>query len=191
MYAHIILNRAAPISNDTLYKELDRQQINAKFWEPIYDKQSVVRSINLSHKQIVRFAADHNLPEICIMEEDVMFPAADGWAYFQAQKPAKFDLYLAGAYGLNSVELQKVSNGIEPVKIKQFAGLHCYIIDQRYYATFLSMPEDKHIDSQAGKGEFYVCAPFAALQHPGWSSNNQQKVNYNLNIPPECIYGKT
>ncbi len=191
MIAHILINPVRPRPNETLYAELDRQGIDAKFWEPIYDPLNVVRSINLSHKQIVQFAVDHHLPEICIMEEDVMFPAPDGWQYFLANKPEYFDLYLAGAYGLDQQTLQQVGKRTGAIPIGKFAGLHCYIISEVYYDKFLSTPENKHIDDQPIVGSYYVCAPFAALQHPGWSSNAQQMVDYNCDpkiLPPECIY---
>jgi hypothetical protein len=191
MIAHIITNPTRPVVNETLYWELDRQGIDAKFWEPVYDSNDVVRSISLSHKQIVRFAIEHHLPEICIMEEDVMFPAPDGWQYFQRNKPDHFDLYLAGAYGLNRQALIHVAEGNGAVPIHNFAGLHCYIINHTYYERFLAMPENKHIDDQPGLGKFYVCAPFAALQHPGWSSTARRPVDYNCDksiLPPECIY---
>ncbi len=191
MIAHIIINPNKPIPNATLYNELDRHGIDAKFWEPIYDSQNVVRSINLSHKQIVRFAVEHHLPEICIMEEDVMFTAKDGWFYFLANKPESFDLYLGGAYGLNDKAWDRIANTKGAVLINNFAGLHCYIINESYYEKFLGLPDDIHIDNQPGMGVFYVCAPMPALQHPGWSSNAQQHVNYNGDprvLPPKCIY---
>lgn len=191
MIAHVILNPYRATPNMTLEAELDSQGIDAKLWECVPDKNSAVRSINLSHKQIVQFAKDHHLPEVCIMEEDVMFPAPDGWQYFLLNKPEKFDLYLAGAYGLNSTALARIMTGDGPVEINNFAGLHCYIIDAGYYDRFLALPENKHVDDQPGMGAFFVCAPFAALQHPGWSDNARCRVDYNCDpriLPPECIY---
>lgn len=191
MKPHVIVNPYRPHPNVTLENELDRQGIDAKFWEPIYDPSNVVRSINLSHKQIVQFAKDHHLPQICIMEEDVWFPANNGWHYFLENTPFDFDLYLAGTYGLNRLALDRVAAGQGPVEINNFAGLHCYIISGAYYDKFLSLPENKHIDDQPGLGLFYVCAPFAALQHPGWSSTQRCIADYNCDpksLPSECIY---
>lgn len=190
MIAHIIIHPSRPLTKEALYGELDRQGIDAKFWSCIHN-DNVVNSINLSHKQIVAFAKLHNLPEICIMEEDIMFPADDGWQYFQANKPAEFDLYLGGAYGLNATALGLIQRSSGAVEINNFAGLHCYIISENYYDKFLSLPEDKHIDDQPGLGRFYVCAPFAAIQRPGWSSTAQRPVDYNCDpriLPPQCIY---
>lgn len=191
MIAHVIVNPFRPHTNTTLCDELERQGINAKIWQCINDSNNVVRSINLSHKQIVQFAVDHHLPQICIMEEDVWFPAKNGWQYFQQNIPEKFDLYLGGAYGLNYVALNNIQANPGAVEINNFAGLHCYIINSSYYVKFLSLPEDKHIDDQPGFGRFFVCSPFAALQHPGWSCNARQFVDYNCDkssLPIECIY---
>lgn len=191
MRAHVIVNPDNPRPKDELYYELDRQGIAAKIWPCIRDSESVVRSINLSHKQIVRFAIEHHIPEICIMEEDVMFPANDGWLYFQANKPAEFDLYLAGTYGLNFAALNRIANNPGAVEINNFAGLHCYIINDTYYDKFLSLPDNQHIDNQPGMGRFFVCAPFAALQRPGYSYNAKRHVDYNCDkrsLPSECIY---
>lgn len=190
MNAHVILDPFRPYSNETLEKELDQQGINAKIWLAVHDSSSVAKSINLSHKIIVSYAKEHNLPEICILEEDVMFMAPGAWQYFLANKPEVFDLYLGGCYGLNQDAYRRIAEEAGATPIHNFAGLHCYIIDAGYYDKFLAMPEDKHIDDQPGMGRFFVCSPFAALQHPGWSSNNKVMTNYNKKIPLECIYGK-
>ncbi len=191
MIAHIIINPDNPRPKDNLYLELDQQGITAKFWVCVPDRNNVVRSINLSHKQIVSFAKDHLLPEICIMEEDVMFPAQDGWRYFLDNKPHEFDLYLAGAYGLNDAAFTRILKKPGAVAVHNFAGLHCYIIRNTYYDKFLSLDENQHIDNQPGMGRFFVCAPFAALQRPGYSYNAKRTVDYNSDrriLPPECIY---
>jgi hypothetical protein len=191
MIAHVIVNPYRPVPNTTLYNELDRQGIDAKIWQGIHDPNDVVRGIGLSHKQIVQFAVDHHLPQICIMEEDVWFPAGDGWLYFQQNIPKIFDLYLGGAYGLNQTALTRIQRKAGSVEVNNFAGLHCYIINDSYYEKFLSLPENKHIDDQPGMGKFYICAPMAALQYPGWSSNARRSVDYNCNkgmLPDECIY---
>jgi|ERR1044072_1803234 hypothetical protein len=193
MIAHIIVNPNNPRSKDDLYNELDTQGIDAKFWPCIPDSNDVVRSINLSHKQIVQFAVDHHIPEICIMEEDVMFTAPDSWQYFLDNKPQDFDLYLGGAYGLNEAAYSRIRLHPGSVAIHNFAGLHCYIINETYYDKFLSISENQHIDNQPGMGRFYVCSPFVALQRPGYSYNARREVNYNCDVrvlPPDCIYGK-
>jgi len=191
MRAQIIVDAGRPRNNITLEKEMLEQGIDWPTWPIVHDKDNVVRSINLSHKQIVAYAKKYQLPEVCIMEEDVMFTAPDGWQYFLNNKPDNFDLYLGGAYGLNETAYKNIAENPGAIEIHNFAGLHCYIIRERYYDTFLNLPENIHIDNQPGLGVFYVCSPFAALQHPGWSANARTMVDYNCNpreLPPKCIY---
>ena len=61
-----------------LLEELIRQKAPYILWPIVEDKNSVVASINKSHKQIVAFAKKQNLPEILIGEDDLCFPATDG-----------------------------------------------------------------------------------------------------------------
>lgn len=191
MIAHIIVDPHRPVDNMTLYNELKTQQIDWRMWSCVRDTQNVIRSINLSHKQIVKYAKDNGLPEICIMEEDVWFMAPGAWQYFLRNKPADYDLYLAGAYALNPLAKKRLEEQHGPVEIHNFAGLHCYMISERYYDRFLSIPEWKHIDDQPGMGVFYVLFPFAALQHPGWSSTSRNpKSDYNCSIPLHHRYEK-
>lgn len=192
MKAHIIVDRYRPKENLTLRNEMRKQGIDYQIWCAVHDTSSVVTAINRSHKIIVEHAKREKLPEILIMEEDVWFPAADGFQYFLRNTPkVPFDLYLGGCYGLNQGARNRLE-AEEPgaLSIHNFAGLHCYIITSNYYSKFLSIPDNEHIDNQPGMGNFFVCFPFAALQHPGWSANNRMDVDYNTphQIPIDYVY---
>lgn len=167
---------------------LQEQGIEFEVFTGLHLEHSVVESINLSHKSIVKIAVEENWPEVCILEEDVWFPSPDGWKYFLANKPPVFDLYLGGVYGLNQGAQKRLEQGKGALEVHNFAGLHCYIISERYYQKFLSIPQNVHIDDQPGMGTFFVCYPFAALQRSGWSANNGMIVNYNTQITVEQIY---
>lgn len=158
---------------------------------------SVQACINRSHREAVRFAKVEGWPKVCIMESDVWIPALDGWQYFLGHTPPSADLYLAGVYTKQG-ELRREFNNMRSseeaaaMPIKNFAGMHCYIIDQGYYDTFLASDPSEHIDvAQDGRGQFYVCYPFAALQRPGWSANHrdQEKVSYNGELLSDDVYG--
>lgn len=138
----------------------------------------VERCINASHKNLVALAKFHNLPEACIMESDVWFPAADGWAYFIRNKPDIYDLYLAGTYhGFTAAD------GPHPYYyVDRPAGFHCYMIHSKYYDQFLSTPDELHIDDAQQGGLYRLCFPFAALQHKGWSANAKKEVDYNTDL---------
>lgn len=184
-------NRAR--ENTTLLKELKDQRIVPMYWNSVPDPQNVVRSINLSHKQIVRFAKKNHIPRICILEEDVMFTAPGAWLHFLNNIPKEYDLYLGGAYGLNRMAIKRISEETSnpTPEIHNFAGLHCYIIHERYYDRFLDQPENQHIDNQPGRGVFKVVYPFCALQHPGWSANNKCEQDYNQYYTQIDLYGTT
>lgn len=187
MEVHLIYdNRPQPDKMILLSEEIQKQRIVlAKIWEPILSN-SVVESINATHKAIVRYAKEKRLPEICIMEDDNYFPAIDGWEYFIKNKPDRFDAYMAGTYLINRPE----DYSPPVIKVDGWVGNHLIIISQKYYETFLSVPDNEHIDvAQNGRGDFYVCFPFAALQRPGFSANCRVEVNYNSSLKKEWIYG--
>lgn len=141
----------------------------------------VIPSISASHKMIVRDAKERNLPMCCIWEQDCMIPAKNGWKCFLEQMPPwKWDIWCAGTYGLN-----------RPItgKTDKLNGIHCYIINERFYDTFLSVPEDQHLDvALDGLGLYYLAYPFIALQRPGWSSNSRDFSDKNADLLKEDIY---
>lgn len=168
-------------------KEVHRQGIQQyNFWPANYVGETVEAAINQSHKQVVALAKEMGWDEVCIMESDVMFPAADGWKYFLMKQPlpGSYDLYLAGTYG--EVLYHKLY-GYPYTDIP--CGFHCYIIDSRYYDTFLATPAEQHIDSAQRGGVYRLCYPFAAIQRPGWSANAKKKVDYNVKLQRHDVYG--
>jgi hypothetical protein len=165
--------------------EMNRQGITEyNIIKPVYHK-IVVNSINLTQKSIVREAKERGDEMVCIMEQDIWFPNKSGWKYFLENIPADFDMYSGGTYGIDT----RFEYKPPVVKVNLFIGHHCVIVHSKYYDKFLETNETKHIDTeQEGKGDFYVCFPFAALQRPGYSFNNRDKVDYNSILKPEYIY---
>lgn len=166
-----LFNRLEP-----LVEEMHRQGINYKIWDAVECKDSVIKSINLSHKQIVQYAKDNGLKEIAIGEDDLFFPAPNGWQFFLRNKPEKYDLYLGCTF--------------MPLHAKSVCGFHLYCIHEQYYDKFLSIPDNVHIDTAQDelKGHFEFCYPYPALQRPMWSANNRAEVNYNAVLNKEDIY---
>lgn len=159
-----------------LMDELSNQNINnAVIWEATINLETVEASINKSHKDIIRWAKERDLDEVCIFEDDLMFQDQYSWQTFLENKPAEFDLYLGGTYGMEKVEEE---DGV--YKARSFAGFHCYICSKKFYDKFLEVPDCDHIDvTMAGRGDFYVCKPMVAYQRPGYSSTARKFVNYN------------
>lgn len=168
---------------EPLIAELERQHIeNYEIW-PCILMPDVVHSINSSHKMIVKDAKEKGLPEICIMEDDVMFPNEKGWEYFLSNKPPVYEIYSAGNY----MAFQRPPKH-GAMRVDEIVGFHCYMVHSSYYDIFLKTPVDQHIDT-AQKGKLmYVAYPFPALQRAGFSSNNKAVCNYNAVLKQEDIY---
>ena len=164
---------------EALMKEFEQEGIkDFKIWDIVEDSKSVVTSINLSHKRIVSWAKKEGLSEVCIGEDDLCFSAKGGWQHFLRNRPKEFDIYSAATY-------------VEDTNDKNIlCGFQLYVVNNSFYDAFLSVDDKLHIDTEVAnlKGFFHVCRPFAALQRPGWSSNNMAQVNYNSLLKPEDIY---
>lgn len=169
-------NRLDPLLNEFAEQGID----DWKLWNPIECTDSVVKSINLSHKQIVQDAKDRKLKEVLIGEDDLMFTCKGAFDYFLRQKPEIYDLYLWGTY-------------IPPISNNMVCGFQLYMVFEKFYDQFLSLPSDIHIDTGMGvlKGDYHFCYPFPALQRSTWSSNNKAIVNYNAVLKKEDIYDNT
>lgn len=165
---------------EPLMLELERQGIKEGEFEiwPCLLLNDVVSAINKSHKMIVEDAKEKGLSEVCICEDDLFFPAQDGWQYFLRNKPLEYDIYVAATY-------------ILPVELKKLCGFHLYCVSSKFYDTFLSTPNNVHIDTYFDTipGDYHICYPYAALQRPGFSSNNKAYTNYNAILKDEHVYG--
>jgi hypothetical protein len=175
-------NHPEPDRLDRLLAELTRQGLDADkvdIWPCIRGRETVEASINASHKMLVRMARELGLPEIAIMEEDVHFPAPDGYSYWMENLPAgDWDIYFAGTYD------SRVGD-----RVPRPRGMHAYIIRSWFYDKFLAVDPTEHIDQALRDlGDFRVCYPYAAIQRPGWSVNKREEVDYNKPLAPEDVY---
>jgi len=153
-----------------LRKEIEEQAISDYIlWDGVY-LPSIKASINAAHKQIVEYAKLAEWPEVCIAEDDIKFSGNGAWDYFLKQKPDDFDIYLGGIF-LGGTDQNNI--------VKDFTGLTMYVVKERFYDTFLSVPADDHIDRLLGGiGKFVVCSPFVVTQYDGISSNTGKMETY-------------
>lgn len=154
--------------------------VDYEIWFGIHDKHSIVRTINLSHKQIVEYAQLRGDKMVCIAEDDILFTHPDSYKYFLDNIPQDFDIYLGGIY----------TGHIEPDNsVKSFTGFHLYIVHERFYETYLSTDKDTHIDiSLANLGKYILCNPMAAIQLNGFSSNTGKEMNYDFLLANKQLY---
>jgi hypothetical protein len=121
------------------------------------------------------------LPEVCIMEDDCFFFASGAWEYYLSKKPEDFDIYLGNVFhGLN-----------EDNTTDDWCGMTLYVIRQRFYPTFLNLPDMNHIDrSLAGKGKYIVCDPMVCSQRAGFSDNKLHWDSYERYLEGKRLFGK-
>lgn len=166
-----------------LLKELATQGIESyNIWEGVYGKKSMVANINAAHKQIIQWAKDNGETKVLIFEDDIKFCDEGAFQYYLDNEPDDYDIYLGGIY------LGQIKDRI----VKQFTALHCYMVHERFYDTFLNAPDDRHIDhALTGAGKYVVCDPMIAVQYDGWSDNSQKYCNYQIILESKNLYRKS
>lgn len=181
MTFHVIHDEKRKDRYELLMKEFETQSITDYKIFPAIKAPTAVQGISRAHKQIVYYAKENNMPEILIGEDDVKFTAPNAFNYFLENKPPDFDIYNSGIY-FGVIHPDNTTN--------HFASLHCYIIHERFYDTFLATDETKNIDKALkGKGKFVICNPFAAIQHTTFSDNKKKLVNYSSFLKGRELYG--
>ena len=157
-----------PQRRHLIKSEVDRLNIRAVLWDAVV-LPNTITAISQSHKKIVRNAKICGKKLCAIAEDDCIFTSENGWNYFLENLPQDFDIYLSSFY--SGVPLEDKS-------LHGFSGLTCYVISERFYDTFLSLPENKNIDrAMTGMGKFLFCDPFVTKQRNGYSFHRKKEVN--------------
>lgn len=170
MVANILTLPSSKDRHSLIIDELVSQGIAARFWYGEIAKYRVANGIARSHKKIIRHAKYAKEREVLVMEDDVAMTHPKSLSFFLDNKPTEFDIYLG-----------TISGGfIQPDNsINKFSGLLLYIVHERFYDRFLSLPEDKDIDlALEGKGRFIVCNPMVAVSHDIYSTHHKKVMNY-------------
>ena len=154
--------------------EMLEQDIDFKVWDAIYNPKDGKEGCCRSHKQIVQYAKDNGLKYVAICEDDIVFSSKGAWDFFLKSIPKSFDLYLGCSY---SYSHHKYINGVVS---NYFDSLTLYIVHERFYDDFLSVPNNVHIDCSLsnfiGKKEILICQPYVCKQTDGYSFNQQKVV---------------
>lgn len=156
-----------------LCNEAKVQGFAFKLWEGIEEFNTSAMNINKAHKRIVQWAKDNKMKKVFIAEDDIVFSAPGAWDYFRSKEPDSFDLFYSMIYS-GQIEGNRIMNG--------FSGMTLYVVNERFYDFFLSIPDHVHIDRWLGQyafeKEYYVCDPFVARQMGGYSDNLKMSMTY-------------
>jgi hypothetical protein len=152
-------------------KELNEQGISDyKVWDGIHDANKV-RAISRAHKQIVQYAKDNGLPEICIAEDDLCFLAKGSFDYYLHNKPTEFSIYMGGLSNILKREGDYITD---------FRGMTLYTVHESFYDKFLSVPETVNIDAGLkGFGKYYLCPKIVCSQRAGFSYHKKRHKDYS------------
>ena len=162
-------------------KELDEQGI--EFWEliPAVKGESPIRNIAKAHKECIRRAIKADLPQAIILEDDVKFVCPGAFNRFldlslQLDTNTEWDVFISGSYEYKTLNQQEYYR-----PLSRFSGLHCYMVNKKFYQRFLDLPEIVNIDKEISKAKanIWMAHPMLALQHDGFSDNVKKVTNYN------------
>lgn len=149
------------------------QGFGYRVWPGIIVKHNNKMGINRAHKQIVQYAKDNMLRYVCVAEDDIKFFAPGAWKYFLDNIPDDYDIYFSMIYN-GQIENNRI--------MSVFSGMSMYIVNWRFYETFLSLPDDCHIDRDmiggiTDKYKFMVCDNFVCEQIGGKSDNTKTSID--------------
>lgn len=183
MVLNIIHNPERTDRFNLLQKEIQEQELQVRMWPAIIHPLIPFAGISKAHKNIVSYAFQNDIPEICIGEDDLHFFAPGAWKYFVDNKPADFDLYLGGVFYGHIGEDSLVTD---------WCGMTLYIIKRRFYDTFLRLNEYNNLDRElANKGRYVVCNPFVVTQHGGYSDNKKRiQESYDEYLTGRKLFGQ-
>lgn len=171
---------------ESAIRQAKEQGYYLRFIEGIEIRTDRKQGICLGHKSIIRDAKENGYPMVCVLEDDTVWFASGAWDYFLENIPEDFDIYFSMCYVC----------AIEENRIKGvFSGMTCYIVHERFYDFFLSIPDSCHIDRHLGLTanihKYIVCPKFVCYQFGGKSDNNQMIVeSYDSYLVDRKIYGK-
>lgn len=165
---------------ESVIRQMEMEKAPYKIWEAIETNPAKI-GINKSHKMIVRWAKENNLPFVINAEDDLYFTGTGAYQYFIFNLPKEFDIYLGGSYAYSPDE---------DFKVKKFSGTTLMAIHSKYYDIFLSLTDNVHLDNilSITGGDFRVCPKVVCKQTSGYSDNVKKEMNYDYLWKDKPIY---
>lgn len=171
------------------YENIIRQQKEQGFYlrlhEGIVNRTDRKMGICQSHKNIVKEAKENRQKMVAICEDDIVFFAPKAWEYFLENIPQSFDTFHGMIY---------VGDIIADRIVSLFSAMTLYIVHERFYDFFLSLPDSCHIDRELGLTanihEYKIIDKFVCYQDGSKSDNNFMTCDYSPYLEGRKIYGK-
>lgn len=170
---------------DELQAEFKKHNISkVLYWEGEIFKHTPKKGICRGHKRIVQFAKDQELPYIIIAENDIRLFGKGAWQYFIDNIPHDYDTY-SGLVYVGDIQNNRITS--------QASGMtSLYIVHERFYDLFLSIPDDVHIDREISKYcdqyKLMVSPMFVVEQSGSFSDNVKKKCDYSPLLKGRSIF---
>jgi hypothetical protein len=154
--------------------EMSEQLAKYKVWDAIYNEKDGKTGCAQSHKNIVRWAKQSGLKMVAIAEDDIVFTNKGAFDFFIKSIPNDFDMYLGVSYSFSRHKY------IDGVVTNYFDSLTLYVVHERFYDDFLSVPDNVHLDCSLsdfiGKKAILISDPYVCKQTDGYSFNQKKIV---------------
>ena len=182
MIPNIIHNKENTHRYEHLLKQMETQGIGTFKFSPAIFLDCPKTSVMEAHKKVVR--DNYDQPEIIIFEDDIVFTKPDSHDRFLGlyrDIPENVDIFL-GSYYKHS-KIRPVDEDFDELRWA-FNGLHHYIIRKKFYDTFLSLPDGKHVDRAVGDTGAKIYVPKLllsrqmGLKENGFSERRKTKNDY-------------
>lgn len=169
--AHVLHKPDRTDRFELITKESVEQGFEIKWFDAIVEFPPKV-GITKAHKQIIRYAKENKMPWILVLEDDCAFTDKGALQHFIDNMPEDFDIYLGGVCLKENIPEDRI--------LYRFCCMHCYIVHERFYDTFLGVRENTDIENAlVGLGRYITAYPFVAVQHSTLSDNSHKKWEFN------------
>lgn len=168
----------------SLIKHLEPFGCLYRFWPGVVsDSPLPFYGITAAHKNIVRDAKSCGRRIVTIAEDDLRFSHQSSIDQYFRQLPDSYDIYFGMIYSGNIAD-RRITYG--------FAGMQFYTVHEKFYDTFLSADDKRHIDQWLGERchlhEFYCCDPFICFGESGYSDNFNRYWKFEEGNLPRKLY---
>lgn len=167
-----------------ILKEAEEQGFEIRWFDAIVEHPPKT-GICKAHKQIIRWAKENKLPYVLVLEDDVKFTDKGALKHFLDNMPEEFDIYLGGVCIKTEVPEDRI--------LPRFCCMHCYVVHERFYDTFLGIRENSDIENCLAdvKGKYITAYPFIAIQWDTSSDNSHRNFRFEEYLKGKELWKNT
>ena len=168
--------------------------LNIHIIDGVYDIENGARGCLLSHKKIVQFAKENDLPYIFVIEDDCEFLLPNTILIHTIADMISYIPNVDIINGCGNLIEFKIDNVVSHgntyfLKSPDVRTTHCILYGKSSYDTFLSFPDTSITDVQINTTNLVYTYPYLAKQLSSYSDITKENVEYT-NIQKSNIFVK-